>query len=105
MEYWVIGYQTEDQKHPGEQIPGKWPLKTNLDTKVMEIPNLRHRITDPVTGEVINLAENNAYCAFSVSFLFCVKSYIYFVLACSSAMRFFILATGFFFREMEQEVI
>jgi hypothetical protein len=81
VEFFVVGYQTEDGKHPGESIPGKWPLKTNLDTKVMEFPNLRHRIIDPKTGKAANLAENNAYCAFSVSF-FVLCEVIYLFCSC-----------------------
>ena len=104
-DFWVVGYKSENKRHPGTQIPGKWPLKSNLDTKVLDIPSLRHRLINPSTGKAENLAENNGYCAYSVSFIcLFVNLYIYFVLACSFAMRFSNLVTGFFFRLVEQEV-
>jgi hypothetical protein len=76
VEFWVLGFKAEDGKHPGPMFPGKWPLRQKLDTKVLNIPNLRQRLTDPSTGEVVNQAENNAYCAYMVNHIV----YVYIVL-------------------------
>jgi hypothetical protein len=76
VEFWVLGYKTEDGRHPGPMFPGKWPLKQKLDTKVLNIPNLRQRLINPSTGEIVNQAENNAYCAYVVNHIV----YVYIVL-------------------------
>ena len=78
-EYFVIGVNSEDQTHPGNDFPGNWIGKGSFDTTVLSVPNLTRRWTDE-KHQIVNRAENNAFLSYQVMNIF-VPLNIYIVLS------------------------